>query len=237
MRLPTSILLITLTSTLNLVADDIKPLMCERGKSLMSEDFSSGTLSKEWQAAKGKWEIVEGALRGTELAADNHPGVLGHALKCHNIIAQFSVKFEGTGKSTALSFNDSHGHVCRATINVTGFTVNKDSRDHNKTDKPALLGAHKIAIKPGEWHTMLVEIYGKDMVAQLDGAEHVAFGANDGVDVDKTTIRFPASGDSIFIKNLRVWEAGPCKADWDETKKKLEAQRPKTPAKRAPAKK
>ncbi len=235
MRLTASILLMILASASTLSrADDLQPLMCERGKLLLSEDFASGTLGKDWQVAKGKYEIVDGALKGTELTADKHPGVLGHAIKARNLIVQFAIKFEG-GKGAALSLNSSQGHVCRAAITPTGFTVNKDSRDKNQTDKAALLGSHPITIKPGEWHTLLVEICGPEMVAQLDDAEHVAFGAHDGLDVDKTSIRFPAIGDSIFIKNLRVWEAGPRNANWDATKKKLEAQRPKTPAKKPAA--
>lgn len=236
MRMSTSILMLSLAFTSTLAgAADLQPLMCERGKVLLSEDFASGTLGKDWQIAKGKYEIVDGALKGTELAADKHPGVLGHAIKARNLIVQFAFKFEG-GKSTAMSLNSTQGHVCRAAITPTGFTVNKDSRDKNKTDKAAVLGTHPIAIKPGEWHTLLVEISGSEMVAQLDGAEHVAFGAHEGLDVDKASLRLPVSGESICIKNLRVWEAGTTKADWDATKKKLEAQRPKTPAKKpAPA--
>ena len=38
--------------------------------------------------AKGKWEIADGALKGAELPADQHPAVLGHELKCRNLIAQ-----------------------------------------------------------------------------------------------------------------------------------------------------
>lgn len=233
MRLPAIFLFAMLASTPMLThAADLQPLMCERGKLLLSEDFASGTLNKDWQVAKGKYEIVDGALKGTELAADNHPGVLNHALKARNLIAQFEIRFEG-GKGASLSLNSSQGHVCRAAITPTGFTVNKDSRDKNKTDKAALLGSHPIAIKSGEWHTLLVEICGPEIVAQLDGPDHVAFGAHDGLDVDKATIRFPVTGDSIFIKNLRVWEAGTRNANWDATKKTLEAQRLKTPAKKA----
>lgn len=235
MRLPAMILfvLLTITSAPNFAAE-VQPLMCERGKSLLSEDFASGSLGKAWQVAKGKYEIVDGALKCMELPADNHPGVLAHAIKTRNLIVQFEVKFEG-GKGTAMSLNSTQGHVCRAAITPAGIAVHKDSRDHGKTDKAALLGSNTVAIQSGQWHTVLVEICGPEIVAQLDGPEHVAFGSHEGLDVEKATIRFPASGDSIFLKNLRVWEAGPRNADWDTTKKKLEAQRPKTPAKK-PAK-
>jgi len=236
MRLFTVILLVLLASLATLGhAADLQPLMCERGELILSEDFSSGSLGKDWQVAKGKFEIVDGALKGAELPADDHAGVLAHAIKTRNLIVQFAVKFEG-GKSTAMSLNSAQGHVCRATINPAGITVNKDSRDKNKTDKAAQLGTQRVAIQPGQWHTVLVEIRGPEIVAQLDGPQHATCGSHEGLDVDKTSLRFPVSGDAVFFKDLRVWEAGQPKATWDATKKKLESQRPTTPAKKPAAK-
>jgi hypothetical protein len=208
-------------------AGELKPLMCEQGKLLMSEDFTVGPLSQDWKVAKGKWDVVDGTLKGAELDADHHPAVLDHALKCHNLIAQFSFKFAG-GKSMALSFNNTNGHVCRVTITPAGFTVQKDKAGKNTSDQPAKLDAVKYTFTPGEWYTMLVEICGREMLARVDD-KNMGFGSNDGVDVDKTSVRFPVAGDSVFIKNLRIWEA-QIKSDWDATKKKLKTDHPQQPA-------
>jgi hypothetical protein len=150
-----------------------------------------------------------------------HAAVLQHPLKMHDIVAQFSFKLDG-GKMTAFSLNDTHGHVCRAVVNPAGFALQKDKANKTSTDKPQALDRSAGAIKPGEWHTMVVEVRGKEMLATLDGGQRVAFGANDGIDVDKTVLAFPVSGDSVQIAHVRVWEAKP-KADWDATKAKLQA--------------
>src|SRR4051812_28909960 len=114
-------------------AEDAKPpeakdqptLMCERGKSLLSEDFSGSTLPAEWKVAKGKWAVAEDVLKGTEVATDMHAAVVRRDLKAHDLVAQFSFKLDG-GKSTAFSLNNAKGHVCRVTINANGFAIAKD---------------------------------------------------------------------------------------------------------------
>lgn len=210
-----------------LQAEDLKPVMCERGKLLLSEDFATGPLGADWRVLKGKWEIADGALKGAELASDSHAAVLGRDLKCRNLIAQFSFKFDGA-KSAAFSLNFAKGHVCRIAITPAGFTVQKDKAGKNTEDKAAKLDTVKCAFAPGEWHTMLVEVCGKEMLACVDG-KLAAFGAHDGIDVDKTSVRFPVVGDSVFIKNVRIWEAQPA-SGWEAAKKKLEAARTKPPS-------
>ena len=54
-----------------------KTQMTERGKLLFADEFNQ-PLSKEWRSAKGKWEIVEGALKGAELKSDMHGAVTRH---------------------------------------------------------------------------------------------------------------------------------------------------------------
>lgn len=223
MRPFTVILFIVLAATLQ--AEDLKPLMCGRGQLLLSENFNNGPLGTDWQVAKGKWEIADGALKGGELEVDHHPAVLVRQLKCHNLIAQFEFKFTGA-KAMAFSLNDQKGHVCRVTLTPAGFTVQKDKAGKNTDDKPARLDMLKCAIAPSEWHTMLVEVSGKEMLASVDG-KHTVFGTHEGIDVDKTSVRFPVSGDSIFIKNVRIWEAQST-SGWETEKKVLESSRQKT---------
>ena len=38
--------------------------------------IEGSALSPQWKPAKGKWEITDGVLRGSELKADNHGGVI-----------------------------------------------------------------------------------------------------------------------------------------------------------------
>src|SRR5262249_23658415 len=88
-----------------------KTVMSECGKLLFADDFTQ-PLGKDWRSGKGKWEIVDGALRGAELKADKHGAVTRRALPLRNAVIQFSFKLDGT-RQTTLSINDAKGHCCR----------------------------------------------------------------------------------------------------------------------------
>jgi hypothetical protein len=206
-----------------LVSQDAKPAevkdltanLCVRGKLVFSEDFSKPELSKDWKVAKGKWEVVDGALKGSELASDMHAAVIKHAVPSKNLILQFSFNYEGA-KGFSCSF-DGKGHVCRVQLTPKGFQVVRNV-EKGSGEKAPVLGKGEAALSDG-WHTMLVEIQGREMLAQVDD-KVFAFGENEGVDADKTTFGFPTQGESIRIKDVRLWEATP-NPDWAASKQKL----------------
>jgi hypothetical protein len=108
----------------------------------------------------------------------------------------------------AFSLNNEKGHVCRVTITPTMVTLHKDKPKKDSDEKAAVLGREKVSLEPGQWHTMLVTVCGKHMAASLDGKPIVA-GENDGIDVDKTALAFPTTGDGVSLKKIRVWKAVP----------------------------
>jgi hypothetical protein len=204
-------------------ASEPATLMTERGKLLFSDDLA-GPLGKEWKTAKGKWEAADGAVRAAEIKDEMHGAVSRHVMPFHDVVVQYSFKLDGA-KGTSLSINDARGHCCRVSISPAGFQVQKDSHDHNMTDKAAVLEKRAAPVKPGEWHTVVIEIRGKEILARLDG-QAAAFGEHDTIDVDKANFGLTVSGESASFKNLRVWEAMPNK-DWEATKARLAGERGK----------
>lgn len=202
---------------------DAPTLMSERGKLLFSDKFDQ-PLGNEWKTAKGKWEVVEGAIRGAELKADMHGAVTRHTMPFQNAVIQYSFKLEGT-KQTTLSINDSTGHLCRVLINETGFTVQKDDHDHTGPDVRAVLDTNKTPIKAGVWHTVVMEMVGTEMLARIDGKE-VAFGAHDVIAGSKANFGLTVAGESASFKDFRVWEALPNKT-WAASKAELLKSRAK----------
>jgi len=194
-------------------------LMCERGKLLISDDLNQ-PLGTHWKAAKGKWEVVGGAIQGSELKADMHGAVMRTNVPVKNAVIQYSFKLQGA-KTTSLSINDAKGHNSRVIITPTGFSARKDDHDHAGPDQAALLQAVKTPIAADEWHTIVVEIQGPEFVARLDGKQ-VALGSHESINVEKTNFGLTVAGESVSFKNLRIWEATP-KADWAATKAKLTA--------------
>jgi len=193
--------------------------MTVRGK-LLFRDSLDQPLASDWRTAKGKWEVVDGAIRGSELPADHHGAVTRHPLAFRNAVIQYSFKLDGA-KTTSLSLNDAKGHVCRVVITPEWISVRKDDHDHDGPDKGAILQTRKVTIKPGRWHTLLVEIQGPELLARLDD-ETVAYGANDRIDVDKANLGLTVAGASTSFKELRIWEAQP-NPDWSATRAKLAA--------------
>jgi hypothetical protein len=195
------------------------------GKLILDEPFTAA-LGKEWKAAKGEWKPVDGALRGAEVAADMHGAVARRDLSTKDTVIAVAFKLDGA-KVVSLSFNGAKGHISRVRVTPTGVSVQKDDQDgKNGPDKGAVLDTASVTIKPGEWHQLVVELRGPDILATLDG-KHTAFGTHEAIAKDRTNLGLTVAGETASWKGLKVWEAsGPAK-DWDETKKKLLAAKKK----------
>jgi hypothetical protein len=206
--------------TAPLAAGEPATLLSVRGKRLLADDFK-GPLETNWKANRGRWGVVDGALRGLELKEDKHAAVIRRRMPAHDLIVQFAFKLDGAQR-VAVHIDDAKGHNCLVALTPEAFAVHKASHDQNKTDKSRVLGSKKMPIRPGVWHTLVLEMCGKDILASVDGA--VAFGAHDAIDVDKVSFAISVSGESASIKDFRIWEAQPNK-EWPATKAKLEGGR------------
>lgn len=200
-----------------------KTLMVSTGKLLLGDDLNAA-LGKEWKASKGKWELVDGAIRGAELKADMHGAVARRNITMKDAVIEYSFKIDGT-KQTTLSLNGAKGHVCRVLVRPTGITVQKDDQDgKDGPDKAAVLDTVEVSVKPGEWHSLVVELRGPDILATLDG-KYTAFGSHAAIEVEKTNLGLTVAGESASFKGLRVWDSTGTQKDWDTTKAKLVADK------------
>jgi hypothetical protein len=197
-------------------------LMLQPGKLLVSEDLNQ-PFGKEWFGKPGKWQVVDGVMRGSQVAADMHAGVRRREVKFTSAIVQFQFRLDGA-KIMSLSMNGDKGHVCRVRVNSEGFTALRD-KDKKTNDPAVVLDKRDVKIEPNAWHTLVVEMAGKEMLARLDG-KHVAFGANDGLTAPKTSVGFTVSGDGVSFKELRVYEGTPIR-EWEVTRAILAAERKK----------
>ena len=195
-----------------------KTLMTERGKLLCSEDFATLD-TKTWSAAKGKWEIVDGGLKGIELKSDKHGAVIRRQFPFQDAVIQFDVQVNGS-RQTTFSINEAKAHLARVLFNKDGFIMQKDDRDHAGPDKAVRFGNVAMSLKPGEWHTVLIEFKGEEMVATM-GGKSIA-GANPALLTPKANFGFTVVGESASYRNLRVWEAKP-NAAWEQNKKQISA--------------
>jgi hypothetical protein len=198
--------------------------MAERGAPIFADDLSKSPAAP-WRVLKGEWTAVDGTVQVRELKSDMHGAVARRPVPHANFVVQYSFKLDGTRRTT-LSINDAKGHCCRVLIDPAGLAVQKDSHDKNKTDKAAVLDRRLTPIAAGKWHTVVVEVLGRELVASIDG-QIVAYGAHESIDVPKKDIGLTVAGESASFKDLQVWEARPS-SSWNATKATLLKDRPKT---------
>ncbi len=217
---PLTLLLVVCFCLINLcsqAAEKPETLMCNVGKIIFSDNFDK-PLAKPWRKLKGRWDIVEGTMQGAELAADKHGAVIRCAKPIHNAVIQYDFILQGT-KMTTFSLNDSKGHCCRVLINNRSIVARKDKHKRIKGNKSVTLQNTKVIIPNNQWHTLLIEIHGSEMLVRLDGKQ-TAYGSHAEIDVKKTNFGLTVKGESASFRNLRVWEATP-KKEWAANKAKI----------------
>ena len=103
-----------LTTALQTLSAAEKPLLAIPGKVIYESKLDSD-LGDPWKSAKGKWEAVDGVLRGAEKPEDKHGAVTRLPNKLADFVIEYEVKFEGA-KSTSLSINAVKDHMARIMI-------------------------------------------------------------------------------------------------------------------------
>ena len=178
--------------------------LCTLESPLLAETFSH-SLRKSLQTVKGQWNIVDGTLRGKELAADKHAAVLNCDYENRNSAVRFSFKLDGSTEGLQFSLNHARGHLFRVVVSPTAMTVmlDKDKKDPNS--KAVQLGSTKGVFEQGKWYTMQIEIVGDKVYAQTDNGVRVQ-ATHASLDTVKPNYRFVMRGDSLSIDDLHIWE-------------------------------
>lgn len=171
-----------------------------------------------WKAAKGKWAPQEGALKGSELAADKHGAVLRYGKELQDCIIQVEVKLAGA-RSTTLTVNAKKDHMAR--ISITGgklITIQRDDNDHEGPDKAIVF--HRVAteLPQGEWVTVRMEMVGDTMLGKVGSV--VGYGSSDLFTQTKAAPGVTVGGESVLFRNFKIWSATR-NPKWDEVKAKI----------------
>jgi outer membrane scaffolding protein for murein synthesis (MipA/OmpV family) len=153
---PTSLITLCLAlSAIGLRAED-KPLLAVPG-AVIYESKLDAAPGAPWKAAKGKWELVEGALRGSELEADKHGAVTRLPNKLQDFVIEYEFKFEGA-RTTSLSINAVKDHMARISITPKSVAIQKDDNDHEGPDKAVVFARFPTELAHGTWHKVRLEI-------------------------------------------------------------------------------
>jgi hypothetical protein len=229
----------SLLLVLPVLASDAKPLLTKPGKVLFREDFNDVPHERDkknktkggWMSGKGTWEIKDGVLVGAEKPAEKHGAMLTKPrLPFHNATVEVSFRLDGARAITLDANSFAMGRIIAVSISPTSLKL---SRSLAGGDKMEVLDTLPVKLEPGTWHTLLLEMLGKEVVAGID-AKYVVFGAGERIDVDKTSVQLRVGGAAAAFKHLRVREATPSDT-WEATKAKLLEARKKPKSWRPPS--
>ena len=221
----TSLFLLFSIAGLVHAADD-KPMLAIPGIVIYESKLDT-TPGAPWRFAKGKWELVDGVLRGAELVADKHGAVARLPNQLADFVLEYEFKLEGA-RSTSLSINALKDHMARILITPKSVTVQRDDNDHEGPDKAVVFARFPAEIQPGVWHKVRLEMVGKVMLGRV--GELSAWGESDLFATPKAAPGFTVAGESADFRNLVIREASLNPA-WESVKAGL----PKPGEKVAPA--
>ena len=93
------------------------------------------------------------------------------------------------------------------------------------TTKGNTLDRMPMKWEPGRWYTMVIELYGKEIVVHIDSL-HVLHGEADGLDIDKGRIALICGGQYAWFDDMKLWEV-ELDPKWEKRKPLLLQQKEK----------
>ncbi len=180
-----------------------------------------------WKAAKGKWEMVEGAWKGSELVEDKHGAVIRLSEELSDFALEYECKLDGA-RSTSLSINAKKDHMARILLMPNSITIQRDDNDHEGPDKSVVFARFPAELEAGAWHKVRLEMVGDTMLGSVDGM--AAYGSDALFKTAKMAPGFTVGGQSVSFRNLTIREA-TLNPEWD----KIKATLPKPGEKVTPA--
>lgn len=191
---------------------------------LLRESFETDQLPVLFTEGKGKWEIVDGTLRGQQLAADNHTAFRKIYLGHQNVRYAYDMKLEGEVFHQLL-INWGLAHIAKVVIRYDEASVWK-IKEANKRKQMTELGhdhgrdplagkweqattsiaSVPLELKTGHWYRIEIEMQDDRLSVLVDGKR--ATGRHIGITERKDNFGFQAGGltGQVSIDNIVVVE-------------------------------
>jgi hypothetical protein len=189
---------------------------------LLRESFDSEELPALFTVGKGKWEIVDGALRGQQLAADNHTAFRKIYLDHQHVRYAYDMKLTGEAFHQLL-INWGLAHIAKVVIRYEeasvwkikeankrkqmtelGHDQGRDPLQGNWDEPTTALSTVPLNLRPDTWYRVVVEMKDDQLSVQIDG--QTASGSHIGITEQKDNFGFQAGGltGQVSIDNIEV---------------------------------
>ncbi|MBV6500478.1 MAG: hypothetical protein CJBNEKGG_02957 [Prosthecobacter sp.] len=186
-----------------LSAAETPPLLAVPGKVIYESRLDTEPAAP-WKAAKGRWELADGAWKGSELAEDRHGAVIRLPNQLQDFVVEYEFRFDGA-RTTSLSINAVKDHMARISITPKSVTIQRDDNDHEGPDKAVVFARFPADLAPGTWHKARLEMVGDTLVGRVD--DLVAWGSDELFKSTKASPGFTVGGQSVAFRNLSIREA------------------------------
>ena len=77
----------------------------------LEDSFDRDELGKDWNSTTGQWKIVDGVLRGSEIAEEKHSAATRRLLVTQNAVYEMKFRFVGDGTSFHFGFDPAQGEL------------------------------------------------------------------------------------------------------------------------------
>jgi tetratricopeptide (TPR) repeat protein len=184
--------------------------LSRRGNLLFSDDFAGNALEPGWdERGTGIWELAGGLLKVTRRPGVDERAQRRRVFPFHDAVFEFSFRMEGVSE-IGLIYGSTSGHAIVGRVVLTpqyirvGSEQIERSGEHEAPDDVNAMDS-RIVIEPGKWHTLVIEVRGKRIIAQVD-SKPGAVAENPLFDIDKNVFVLYANGAGASFDYIRAYE-------------------------------
>jgi hypothetical protein len=194
------------------VTKSVEPTLGRLGAPLLAEAFATDVLPAGWTRNTGALAVRDGALRASELPADHHVGAFRKAVPLQDAFVQVEFRLEGAnvfhvGFDTSPGELKKKGHLFSVIVTPGGWSITEHNDKADPASKNKVHAKSPATFKAGQWHTLTIEMKGREVLARIDDLEPLRATAADFA-VKKPGLVFRVggkAGQEVVVDNVRVW--------------------------------
>jgi len=195
-----------------LFAADLQTQLGQLGKPLYDEKFETPDALQKWTRTVGEMKVEQGVLHVFERSQDKHAGAFRYALPVQDCAVQMDFKFDGA-KFIHLGFDPAagelkkKGHLFSVVLAPDNWKILEHSDKNDAKPKNKVLANADTKFEAGRWYSLLLEVKGHHVVAQITGKEPLK-GSSPDFHCQKPGLVFRVGGDDgkgASLDNVRVW--------------------------------
>jgi hypothetical protein len=204
----------------------LKALLSQPARVRFRDGFEHNRASNRWFFNE-HWTVEDGALVRNDLPGQNKRIFIQKPTFGNTRI---SVDFCFRGAEELRIMTGTPGHY-NAVVLVwpNGFRVTT-ARDESVPYYPTIHGECAAEFKPDEWHTLVIDIHGDEIVARVDDDEHFLVGKHPILNRERTYFAFQVDRPSAAFDNIRIHDVDPSPLrTWEVTRNTLLEQQADRP--------